>query len=43
MAGKSLRKIGRDRQDEQLKEVCFRLVLSRGFYPAGASNRVLDT
>jgi hypothetical protein len=39
MMGKSLRKIGRARQGEQHKEVCFWLVLSRGFpqqeHPAG--------
>jgi hypothetical protein len=43
MTGKSLRKIGRDRQGEQCKEICFWLVLSREFPPAGASSRVLDT
>jgi hypothetical protein len=43
MMGMSLRKIGRDRQGEQCKEVCFWLVLSRGFPPAGASSRVPDT
>jgi hypothetical protein len=39
MMGKYHRKIGRDRQGEQHKEVCFWLVLSRGFpqqeHPAG--------
>jgi hypothetical protein len=40
---KSLRKIGRNRQGKQLKEVCFWLILSRGFPPTGASSRVLDT
>jgi hypothetical protein len=35
--GKSLRKLGRDRQGERHKEVYFWLVLSRGFLPAGAS------
>jgi hypothetical protein len=43
MMGKSLRKTGRDRQGKQHKEVCFWLVLSRGFPPAGASSRVQDT
>jgi hypothetical protein len=42
MMGKSLRKIGRDRQGKQHKEVCFWLVLSRGFPPAGSSSRALD-
>jgi hypothetical protein len=39
MMGNSLRKIGRDRQGKQCKEVCFWLVLSMGFpqqeHPAG--------
>jgi hypothetical protein len=43
MMEKSLRKIGRDRQGEQCKEVCFWLVLSRGFPPVGASSRAPDT
>jgi hypothetical protein len=43
MMGKSLRKIGRDRQCKQRKEVYFWLVLSRGFPPRGASSRVPDT
>jgi hypothetical protein len=38
MMGKSLRETG-----EQHREVCFRLVLSRGFLPAeGVYNRVLE-
>jgi hypothetical protein len=45
MMGKSLRKTGtkRERQVKQHKEVCFWLVLSGGFPPAGASSRALDT
>jgi hypothetical protein len=43
MMRKSLRKTGRDRQEEQCEEVCFWLVLSRRFPPTGASSRVLDT
>jgi hypothetical protein len=39
--GKSFRKTGteRERQGEQHREVCFWLVLSRGFPPAGVSSR----
>jgi hypothetical protein len=43
MMGKSLRKIGGDRQGEQHKEVCFWLILIRGFPPAGVSSRAPDT
>jgi hypothetical protein len=43
MTGKSLRKIGRDSQGEQHKEVCFWLFLSRGFPPAGVSSRAPNT
>jgi hypothetical protein len=43
MMGKSLRKIRRDRQAEQCKEVCLWLVLSRGVPPAGAFSRAPDT
>jgi hypothetical protein len=37
MMGKSLRKTGteRERQGEQSKDMCFWLILSRGFPPAG--------
>jgi hypothetical protein len=43
MMGRSLRQTGRDRQGEQHREVCFWLVLSSGFPPAGASSRMPDT
>jgi hypothetical protein len=39
MTGKSLRKIGRDREGKQHKEVCFWLVFSWGLPPVGASSR----
>jgi hypothetical protein len=42
MMGKSLRKIGRDKQGEQHKEVCFWLILIREFPPAGVSSRAPD-
>jgi hypothetical protein len=42
--GKSLRKTGteRERDGEQHREVCFWLVLSRGFLLAGVSSRALE-
>jgi hypothetical protein len=47
MTGKTLRKIEthmeRERQGEQHREVCFLLILNRGFPPAGVSSRVLET
>jgi hypothetical protein len=43
MMGKSLMKTGTEREMEQHREVCFWLVLSRRFPPAGASSRAAET